>query len=90
VTRPYGFDFQDNSFYICVKPRGSETSYNVKVPTKGEKPHGIVVPDTWQWPKEQVCIIKAYHKFAEWAKDISNPKMRDWYLEPDKSKVITQ
>lgn len=88
LPRPAGFDFQTNSFFIRVQPRGEETSYDVMVPTKGEKPHGVVIPEEWYWPKEQVCIVKAYYKFAEWAKDITNPRVKDWYLEPDKSKVV--
>jgi hypothetical protein len=88
LPRPDGFDFQENAFYIRVQPRDSKTTYEIKVPTKGEKPHGIVVPDKWYWPKEKISIVKAYYKFAEWAKDISNPKAKDWYLEPDKSKIV--
>ena len=87
VPRPANFDFQTNSFYIKVQtPEG--VRYNVAVPTKGKEPHGVVIPAMWCWPKERVCIVKAYPKFAEWAKDIDNTKARDWYLTPDSSQII--
>ena len=41
-----------------------------------------------EWPKEQVCVKNAYPTFVDWAKDVSNPTAKNWYMYPEGDKVI--
>ena len=64
--------------------------YAIHIATKGQDPHGIVIPGKWEWPTETTCIKDAYPKFVDWAKDITDVDAKDWYKHPVKGKVIPQ
>jgi hypothetical protein len=96
VTRqkPAGFDFQTNAFKLEVKlhaddaPVNGLTSYEVTLPTKGQDPHAIAIPENWAWPTERTSIIAAYPRFRDWAQDVTNTEAQDWYMYPAEGKTI--
>ena len=96
VAKPAGFDFQTCSFVLgaMVKEdmQGVYESdyYAIHIATKGQDPHGIVIPGKWAWPTETTCIKDAYPKFVDWAKDITDADAKDWYKYPVKGKVISK
>lgn len=94
VDKPAGFDFQTCSFVLGCKFSDDQQGvyqsdyYAIHIATKGQDPHGIVIPGKWQWPTETTAITKAYPKFREWAKDVTNTEAQDWYLFPAEGKVV--
>ena len=91
--KPAGFDFQTCSFVLGAKFEDDQRGiyendyYYIHIATKGQDPHGIVIPGKWQWPKEKTCIKDAYPEFVTWAND--RTKAQDWYKHPIAEKVIT-
>lgn len=51
----------------------------------GDAPFAIIVPETFKYPLERVCINNAYLKFKNWAQDMTTGT--DWYTEPESGKV---
>ena len=94
VDKPAGFDFQTCSFILGamvkedMKGVYNNDYYAIHIATKGQDPHGIVIPEKWEWPTETTCIKDAYPKFVDWAKDITDADAKDWYKHPVKGKVI--
>ena len=94
VDRPADFDYQTNSFVLgCMLKEDQQGIYDndyyyIPIATKGQDPHGIVIPGKWQWPTEQTCITSAYPKFAIWANDITKTDAKDWYKHPVSGKVV--
>ena len=94
VSKPAGFDFQKCSFVLGAMFKDDEQGiyendyYAIHIAKEGQDPHGIVIPGKWQWPKEQVCVKNAYPTFVDWAKDVSNPTAKNWYMYPEGDKVI--
>ena len=91
-AKPAGFDFQTCSFVLGAKAADDQQSvyhtdyYYMSIPTKGQDPHGIVIPGKWQWPTETTCIKDAYPEFNTWAQD--RTKALDWYKKPAAGKVV--
>lgn len=57
----------------------------IKLATKGEDPHGIMVPTNFKYPLEKVCIKDAYLKFNEWGQN--SVSYTNWYDSSQKDKV---
>ena len=96
VDKPAGFDFQTCSFVLGAMFKDDQQGvydndyYAIHIATKGQDPHGIVIPGKWEWPTETTCIKDAYPKFVDWAKDVTDADAKDWYKHPVKGKVISQ
>lgn len=92
IDKPAGFDFQTCSFILGAKREGDEVGiyendyYSIRISTKGQDPHGLVIPGLWQWPKEAICVKDAYPDFKTWTSD--HTKARDWYKNPDENKIV--
>ena len=79
VTVPTTFSFKHNAPTVWNETQG----YEVKLATKGEDPHAIMIPYDFKWPKEKVRVNLAYPRFNEWG---SNSILStDWYLYPSSS-----
>ena len=67
--------------YIYNKTKG----YEIHMAKQGETPHGIMIPNDFQYPKEKVCIKDGYLEFNNWG---TNPVLStDWYTKPVTEKV---
>ena len=81
-----GFSFLDaeNQPYIYDKT----TNLTIKLSTKGQDPHGIMIPFDFKYPVEKVCIKDAYTEFNNWG---SNPILStNWYTKPVDGKVYSK
>lgn len=76
------FSFKHNAPYIENRTYG----YDVKLATKGEDPHAIMIPNDFLWPKEKICIKDAYGQFNSWGEGaiLSNT----WYTDPVVERVV--
>ena len=82
VTVPTTFSFKHNAPTVWNETQG----YEVKLATKGEDPHAIMIPYDFKWPKEKVRVNLAYPRFNEWG---SNSILStDWYLYPVSGNVV--
>ena len=64
------------------------TKLTVKLSTKGQDPHGIMIPFDFKYPTEKVCIKDAYKEFNNWG---SNPILStNWYTKPISGKVYSK
>ena len=94
VSKPAGFDFQTCSFVLGAMAAEDQQGiyesdyYAIHIATLGQDPHGIVIPGKWQWPTETTIITKAYPQFAEWAKDVTNTNVQNWYENPVSGNVM--
>jgi hypothetical protein len=62
------------------------TNLAIKLSTKGQDPHGIMIPFDFKYPVEKVCIKDAYKDFNNWG---SNPILStNWYTKPVSGKVF--
>ena len=62
------------------------TNLAIKLSTKGQDPHGIMIPFDFKYPVEKVCIIDAYKDFNKWG---ANPILStNWYTKPVSGKVF--
>lgn len=86
LSKPTGFDFQTCSFVLVSQADGRLIT--IRISTKGQDPHGIVIPVKWQWPTETTCIKDAYPEFVKWAAD--RTQAQDWYKYPVKDKIVSQ
>lgn len=94
LPKPEGFDFQTCSFVLGAKHSDEDKNmmdydndfYYIKIATVGQDPHGIVIPEKWQWPTETTCIKDAYPQFKTWSAD--HTKAQDWYKYPVSGKVV--
>ena len=94
LPKPEGFDFQTCSFVLGAKHSDEDKNmmdfdndfYYINIATVGQDPHGIVIPEKWQWPTETTCIKDAYPKFNTWSAD--HTKAQDWYKYPVSGKVV--
>lgn len=94
IDKPVNFDFQTCSFVLGAKTEGSEIGtydsdfYYIKIATKGQDPHGIVIPGEWRWPTERTCIKQAYPEFVKWAAD--RTQAQDWYKYPVAKYIVNK
>ena len=64
------------------------TNLAIKLSTKGQDPHGIMIPFDFKYPVEKVCIKDAYTEFNNWG---SNPILStNWYTKPVDGKVYSK
>ena len=64
------------------------TKLTVKLSTKGQDPHGIMIPFDFKYPVEMVRINDAYKDFNNWG---SNPILStNWYTKPVEGKVYSK
>jgi len=84
VSKSFSFLDEDNQPYIYDKT----TKHTVKLATKGQDPHGIMIPFEFKYPTEKVCIKDAYKEFNNWG---SNPvNYTNWYTKPVDGKVYSK
>lgn len=84
VSKSFSFLDEDNQPYIYDKT----TKHTVKLATKGQDPHGIMIPFEFKYPTERTCIKDAYKEFNNWG---SNPvNSTNWYTKPVEGKVYTK
>jgi hypothetical protein len=77
IDKPQGFSFQNADFWISspAVPDG------VHIAKQGEDPHGIIIPEDWEWPTEFTNIKEAYPNFTEFAKNAASTdeNVKGWY-----------
>ena len=86
IEVPADFNFTEtkNQLYVYNKTTGK----TIKLATKREYPHGLMIPGDFAYPSEGICIKDAYSYFTIWGKNPS--ECTDWYLHPVEGKVYTQ
>ena len=57
----------------------------VRLSTRGEDPHGIMIPCDFKYPTERTSLHHAYPHFLNWAK--GDNTYYDWYNQPNPSGV---
>lgn len=57
----------------------------VRLSTRGEDPHGIMIPCDFKYPTERTSLHHAYPHFLDWAK--GDNTYYDWYNQPNPSGV---
>lgn len=84
VNKSFSFLDEANQPYIY----DLTTKLAVKLSTKGQDPHGIMIPFDFKYPAEKVCIKDAYKEFNNWG---SNPVLStNWYTKPVDGKVYSK
>ena len=82
VSKSFSFLDSNNQPYIYDKTTG----LTVKLSTKGQDPHGIMIPFEFKYPTEKTCIKDAYKQFNNWG---ANPvNYTNWYTKPVSGKVF--
>lgn len=82
VSKSFSFLDAENQPFIY----DLTTKLAVKLSTKGQDPHGIMIPFDFKYPVEKVCIKDAYKEFNNWG---SNPILStNWYTKPVSGKVF--
>ena len=82
VSKSFSFLDEENQPFIY----DATTKLTVKLSTKGQDPHGIMIPFDFKYPAERVCIIDAYKDFNKWG---ANPILStNWYTKPVSGKVF--
>ena len=87
-----------DKFFSFSRPEDQPFIYNkssrteIHIATKGEDPHGILVPTDWQYPLERICVggadRPAYKQFNNWGADAVTST--DWYVHPVADRVYTK
>lgn len=84
VDEKYSFSNTKDQIYIYNKTKG----YDIKLSTKGQDPHGIVIPFDFEYPIERICIGNSHTKFSNWGE--GDNTYYNWYmLIDDKTKVFS-
>lgn len=82
VSKSFSFLDAENQPFIY----DLTTNLAIKLSTKGQDPHGIMIPFDFKYPVEKVCIKDAYTEFNNWG---SNPILStNWYTKPVSGKVF--
>lgn len=63
------------------------TNQTISIATVGKPPYAIIVPEIFNYPKENQAITSAYLKFVEWAQDANSAN--DWYKLEETSKIFS-
>ena len=84
VSKSFSFLDAENQPYIY----DVTTKLTVKLATKGQDPHGIMIPFEFKYPIERTCIKDAYTEFNKWGQNPVNST--DWYTKPVEGKVYTK
>ena len=80
------FTFLDSNCQPYLYDKTINTT--IRLATKGQDPHGIMVPYDFKYPQEKVCIKDAYLKFNEWGQN--SVTYTNWYESSQYSKVYTK
>lgn len=84
VSKSFSFLDAENQPFIY----DLTTKLAVKLSTKGQDPHGIMIPFDFKYPTEKVCIKDSYKEFNNWG---SNPILStNWYTKPVEGKVYSK
>ena len=84
VSKSFSFLDAENQPFIY----DLTTNLAIKLSTKGQDPHGIMIPFDFKYPVEKVCIKDAYKDFNNWG---SNPILStNWYTKPVEGKVYSK
>lgn len=76
-----------SGFYIKVTDtKGTVSTVNMPAGTVGKAPQGLVVPNTWKWPKEKVNIKDAYSLFSDFS---ATRAPLDWYNTAVENNVMS-
>ena len=79
------FSFLDPYTQPYIHDRTTNTT--IYLSRKGQDPHGIMIPDDFEYPQERVCVKDAYEEFNNWGKNaVTSTK---WYVKPTKSRVCS-
>jgi hypothetical protein len=63
------------------------TNTTIYLSKKGQDPHGIMIPDDFQYPLERICVKDAYPQFNNWGENsITSTR---WYEAPTKARVFS-
>ena len=62
------------------------TGRTIRYSKTGEPPFAIIVPEDFQYPKENLSITEAYKEFLEWAQDVN--ASGDWYKYDEADKIF--
>ena len=81
VSKTFSFTDPNSQPYLYNKTKDLE----VRIAKAGEDPHGIMIPNDFLYPKEQVCIKNAYSEFNSWGQNPINST--NWYENPNESQV---
>lgn len=82
VSESFSFLDAENQPYLYDKTTG----LIIKMSTKGQSPHGIMIPFEFKYPTEKTCINTAYKEFNNWgAKPVLST---NWYTKPESGKVF--
>lgn len=84
VSESFSFLDEKNQPYIY----DASTNLTVKLSTKGQDPHGIMIPFDFKYPVEKVCIKDAYNEFNNWGQNPVNST--NWYTKPVDGKVYSK
>ena len=84
VSKSFSFLDSENQPYIY----DVTTKLTVNLATKGQDPHGIMIPFEFKYPIERTCIKDAYTEFNKWGQNPVNST--DWYTKPVEGKVYTK
>ena len=83
ITVAKSFSFLDEATQPKIYDKNSKQT--IKLATRGQDPHGIMIPWDFKYPRERVCIKDAYGKFNEWGE---NPiTSTEWYKSPIEANV---
>lgn len=80
-----GKDVSIVDFLKQISLKNVTTDKTISLPAQGEPPFAVIVPLSFQYPLERVCITKAYPQFQQWAQD--STQGTDWYLTLDPDTV---
>lgn len=83
VDKDFSFSDLEKQVYI----HNATFGYDIKLATKGQDPHGIIIPSDYAYPKEKILISDAYLQFTDWG-TTPGPSYRSWYRNPEEGKVI--
>jgi len=96
IEVPVAFTFSDNKYLPYIY--NDTKKYEVKIARQGEDPHGIVIPNDFQYPLERICVggnaekaaqnKVAYKRFNNWGKN--KVDATDWYKYPTEGLVYTK
>lgn len=53
-------------------------------------PQAFCVAGEWNWPLETERVFNAYPVLTEWARNINDKEVWNWYAQPDNKKIVKQ
>lgn len=85
VPKTYSFsNTEKDQIYIYNQTMG----YEIKLSTKGQDPHAIIIPCDFEYPLEKTSINNANSSFVKWGE--GDNTYYNWYNHNDKSKVYSK